>query len=476
MMFATGLKVMLAFSVAVGCASAQGTASDWARFRGPDGAGSMEDSAAPIEMSSEAGFVWKRTIPTGKSSPVLAGKRVFLTARDGERLLTIALDRDTGETVWTGEIIRTHVDRRNELNDGAAGSPATDGNSVYVFFPDFGLAAYSVEGQELWRRRLGPYDSARGISTSPLLVEGVIVLMIEQFVDSKVLGVDAATGKTLWSVPRPTSMGGSYATPVAYKAESGEMLAVVTHPFELVAYKPKTGEKVWSVGGLPHQPKSSPMVVGDTIIVGVQGDSSRGNLRTWERMLASADKNGDGAIKGEEVSITLADYDHDGDFDQQDYEQWVKEKSPASRLMAVRPRGSGDLTDQAVLWRVDRGVPRITTPLPYKGSLFLMRNGGILSALDLETGAVQKEGRLRNAIDEYFASPVGTNGRVLTLSRACGLTWIKAAPEWEILSSSELGDECFATPALGHDGVFVRTSTAIYRFADQAQQSDSGTN
>ena len=102
-----------------------------------------------------------------------------------------------------------------------------------------------------------------------------------------------------------------------------------------------------------------------------------------------------------------------------------------------------------------------------------MRNGGILSALDLETGAVQKEGRLRNAIGEYFASPVGTNGRILTLSRACGLTWIKAAPNWEVLSSSELGDECFATPALAHDGVFIRTSTAIYRFADRVQEGDS---
>jgi hypothetical protein len=83
---------------------------------------------------------------------------------------------------------------------------------------------------------------------------------------------------------------------------------------------------------------------------------------------------------------------------------------------------------------------------------------------------------LREAIDEYFASPVATNGRILTLSRSCQATWIKAAPEWEILSSSELGDECFATPALGHDGVFVRTSTTIYRFSDQAQESDSGKN
>ena len=209
-------------------------------------------------MSAEVGFVWKRAIPTGKSSPILVGDRVILTARDGERLLTMALSRRTGETLWTREIIRTHVDLRNELNEGATNTPATDGKSVYVFFADFGLAAYSVEGEELWRRKLGPFRSPRGISISPLLVDGVLVLMIEQLVDSEVLGIDSSTGETMWSVPRPISMGGSYATPVAYRSESGETLAVLTHPFELVAYKPKTGEQVWSVGGLPHQPKSSP--------------------------------------------------------------------------------------------------------------------------------------------------------------------------------------------------------------------------
>lgn len=158
-MFALPLRVMLACAIAFACAFAQETASEWTRFRGPDGAGSLEDSPAPIEMSSEAGFVWKRAIPTGKSSPILTGDRVIVTARDGERLLTVALSRRTGETLWTRKIIRTHVDRRNALNEGATDTPVTDGKSVYVFFADFGLAAYSVQGEELWRRKLGPFRS-----------------------------------------------------------------------------------------------------------------------------------------------------------------------------------------------------------------------------------------------------------------------------------------------------------------------------
>jgi hypothetical protein len=141
--------------------------------------------------------------------------------------------------------------------------------------------------------------------------------------------------------------------------------------------------------------------------------------------------------------------------------------------MAVRPRGRGDLTSQAVVWSIDRGVPRVTTPLAYNGVVYMVRNGGILGALDLATGQEHKTARLSGAIDEYFASPVAAGGKILTTSRSCKLTWIQAGADWETLKVNDLGEECFATPALGHDGIFVRTSSAMYRFAaNEARPQD----
>jgi outer membrane protein assembly factor BamB len=454
-----GLSVTLFFAVA------STMASDWTRFRGDGGAGVADGVPAPLEMSPDGGYAWKRTVLPGKSSPVLSGDRLFLTAYQDDRLITIAFDRDTGETLWTKEVQRAHLDDRHPNNDAAAPTPVTDGRSLYVFFADFGLVAYTVEGRELWRRPMGPFTGPRGIAASPLLIEGMLVLMIEQRKDGAVLGFDAESGELIWKVPRPTVLGGSFATPVSYRTAAGDEHAVVVSPFELAGYDPKTGEKLWRVGGLPHQPKSSPLVVGDVILVGVQGDSARGRLKSWEQMFSSLDKDGSGVVEEAEIQGTVADYDGDGVFGRADYDQWFVEKSPASLLMAVRPNGLGDLTAKAVLWSVDRGVPRVTTPVAYDGVVYLARNGGILSSIDLETGAVLKEGRLRDAIDEYFASPVATDGKILTSSRDCKLTWIKAAREWEILRVNDLLEECFATPALGHDGVFVRTTTALYRFA-----------
>ena len=449
----------------VAAAAAQG--ADWPRFRGEQAAGVFEGGPAPIQLRTDGGYVWKREVPSGKSSPVLAGRRLFLTGHKDDRLITLALDRSTGDPLWKRELTRSRTDQRNAVNDAAAPTPVTDGETVFVFFADFGLAAYTVEGEELWRRPLGPFTSPHGVASSPLLIDGMLVLMLEQLRGGEIIGVDAGTGEVKWSQPRPTSMGGSFATPVAYRTPAGERQAVVMSPFELSAYDPRTGEQQWRVGGLPHQPKSSPLVAGDLIVAGVQGDRARDSLKSWDEMLSDLDEDGDGHVKGEEIRGSIADYDHDGDFDQGDYRQWVLEKSPPSRLMAVRP-GDGrlDLTSKATIWTVDRGVPRVTTPLAYQGLLYLVRNGGILTVLDLETGAVKKEGRLRGAIDEYFASPVAAEGKVLAISRGCDASWIRAGEDWEILATSDLGEECFATPALGEDGVFIRTSEALYRFSE----------
>jgi outer membrane protein assembly factor BamB len=460
-------------------------AADWMRFRGPDAGGVAEAVPAPLEMNSTAGYIWKRQTPPGKSSPVLAGPRLFFTAHEPGRLLTIALDRETGETLWTRELRPRHTDERNPLNDAAVPTPVTDGQTLYVFFADFGLAAYTVEGRELWRRPLGPFTSPHGIASSPLLVDGMLVLLLEQLDDGAVIGVDASTGEPKWKAPRPASIGGSFATPVAYRTPEGALQAVVTSPFELAAYDPKTGEKLWRVAGLAHQPKSSPFLAGDLILTGVQEDNARGRLKSWEETVSDLDRDGSGVIESHEIRGAIADYDRDGIFGRADYEQWVVEKSPPSRLMAVRPRGRGDLTSQAVVWNVDRGVPRVTTPLAYNGIVYMVRNGGILGAFDLATGHEHKTARLSGAIDEYFASPVAAGGRILTTSRNCKLTWIAPGPEWETLKVNDLGtaseqggsngqsEECFATPALGHDGIFVRTSSALYRFAtSDVQQQD----
>jgi outer membrane protein assembly factor BamB len=139
-------------------------------------------------------------------------------------------------------------------------------------------------------------------------------------------------------------------------------------------------------------------------------------------------------------------------------------------LYALRPgAGRGDLTDSAVLWRYEKGLPNIPSPVLYKNVLYMLKEGGILTALDPASGSVLKQGRLEGALEPYFASPVAGDGKLFTVSLNGKLAVIEAGPEWKILSVSDLGEECWATPAIAGGRLYVRTASAIYCFGNKPQ-------
>src|SRR5258706_3376144 len=94
----------------------------------------------------------------------------------------------------------------------------------------------------------------------------------------------------------------------------------------------------------------------------------------------------------------------------------------------------------------------------------MLGEGGVLPALNPATGEVLKQGRLQGALDPYFASPVAADDKIFTMSLNGKLAVLKAGPEWEILSVSDLGEECWATPAIADGRLYVRTVSAIYCF------------
>src|ERR1700722_14881529 len=123
--------------------------ADWPQFRGPDGSGLCASCGPlPTEFGPQKNVLWKTELPAGKSSPVLAGDHIFLTAAEGDDLITICLSRINGEIQWRRAVHATKREYQNRLNHRAAPSAVTDGNSVFVFFADFGLIAYDFAGKE----------------------------------------------------------------------------------------------------------------------------------------------------------------------------------------------------------------------------------------------------------------------------------------------------------------------------------------
>jgi hypothetical protein len=161
----------------------------------------------------------------------------------------------------------------------------------------------------------------------------------------------------------------------------------------------------------------------------------------------------------------LFDLDGSGWLDQREFAAFQARNAARSGFYGLRPGVKGDATAN-IVWSYDKGLPNIPSPLLLGGALFLLREGGILSSLDPATGAVIKQARVEGALGNYFASPVAADGKLYLASQEGKLAVLKAAAAWEVLKVNDLGEECWATPAIDGGAVFVRTQAALYCFRE----------
>jgi outer membrane protein assembly factor BamB len=101
--------------------------------------------------------------------------------------------------------------------------------------------------------------------------------------------------------------------------------------------------------------------------------------------------------------------------------------------------------------------------------MYLMKEGGIVTSLDPVKGDILKQGRTPDALEDYYASPVAGDGKIFLISASGKVTVLKAAAQWEILSTNDLGEEVWATPAIAGNNLYIRTRTALYSFANAAK-------
>ena len=202
------------FVAATACAAD----ANWPRWRGPRGDGHAAEAGLPIRWDASS-VEWKTPLKgSGHSSPVIWGQRLFLTTAldDGKQRLVLCLDARGGQVLWekvawTGEPEKSHV-----LNGWASATCATDGEVVVAFFGRGGLHAYSVDGQHLWSRDLGPFESPWGTAASPVIVGDLVIQNGDSDRDAFIEAFDRRTGQTVWRRQRPDHRG--WSTPLVLRA------------------------------------------------------------------------------------------------------------------------------------------------------------------------------------------------------------------------------------------------------------------
>jgi outer membrane protein assembly factor BamB len=277
-----------------------------------------------------------------------------------------------------------------------------------------------------------------------------------------------------------------YSTPTVYQPKDGPKQILVPESFQLSAYSVDDGHRVWWVRGLACEMKSVLSITGDVAYVngwGFPQNQAGSQVPTvpFDEGLAKYDVNKDGRISGNEITgdapmdkmlssksgFPAFDLDGNGSLDAKEWDVFRAMLASENGLQAISLGGKGDMTASAIKWRYLRPVPQVPSTLLYKDVLFMVNDSGILIAFDPATGNVLKQGRLKGAMDKYFASPVGADGKVYLASQDGTVSVVDAKGAWEIIAVNALDDEVFATPAIADGEIFVRTKSALYAFGSR---------
>ena len=193
----------------------------------------------------------------------------------------------------------------------------------------------------------------------------------------------------------------------------------------------------------------------------------------FDEGLKAFDSNKDGRVQFEESRSNQEAHEHfgwmdangDGVIDRAEYDVIRNAGAAGHGLTALKPGGKGNVTATNVAWREKKRYPNVAAPLLYKGVLYVVETGGIITSFDAQTGEALKTGRSEKAIEEYYSSPVAADNKVIMVSESGRITVLKAGGQWEILAVNDLDEEVWATPAIANGTVYIRTRTALYAFS-----------
>ncbi len=468
-------------AVALVCAGASfASADNWPQFRGPNGTARPERNLPlPTEIGPTQNVIWKTDLPPGHSSPAVWGDHIFLTGvkdkGEQKQLVTIGIDRKTGKVLWEAEAPHEKLEEIHTIGSHAQPSPATDGERVVSFFGSSGMYCYDLAGKLLWSIKMGPFNNGFGAGSSPIIVDDAVILSQDHDTDSFLLKLNKKTGEVMWKVDR-SEFPRNYCTPVVWEVE-GKKQIVVAATLRVIGYEFESGKELWTVRGIARAVCSTPTIGPDNTLYvpswAAGGDAGeRITIVPFDTKIKEVDKNADNLIVKEELAkddpfnsrFPQVDRDKTGTITREEYEYFrgLFDKSE-NNIVAIKPGGAGDVSTSHVLWKHSKQLPFCSSPVFYDGTLFTVKDGGILTSLNAVSGKPFKQGRL-TATNEYYSSPIAADGKVYLLNDEGKLSVISAEASWTSLHSADFGEPTHATPAVADGRIYLRTASKLYCF------------
>ncbi len=452
--------------------------SEVSYFRSDLGLADDDRFSLPVDLGNESVQLWRTELLPGHSSPCVSGDSIFLTTYDAQqqKLATVALDRTTGQVRWTALAPVQSIEQVHPTGSPASPTPASNGRQIFVSFGSCGLLAYSLDGQLLWHRPLGPYQDEFGAASSPILVDDKVILNEDHDIGSFMIAVDQKTGQPIWKTERPQATR-SYSTPIVLQRGDAKQI-VIAGSRQLVAYDVNTGRQLWWYDGLSRLVDSTPVIHDGLIYLATWspgGDAdSRIAMEPFSEACKSFDANHNELLSREELPAGGAvlerfyriDLNQDGSLDQ---DEWARHamvfEQSQNVAVALEPGSSGKLSDQYVRWTYTRGLPTVPSSVVYADTMTMVKDSGIVTVLDISKGQMLKQFRSAGR-GNYYASLVAGDGKVYMASESGVVTILKAGPEAELLGSHDFSERIMATPVIRQGVIYLRTEKALYALAE----------
>lgn len=407
-----GISCLVATSVLGVAAGPHG----WARFHGVDGRGDAGDAKLPAEWTADD-YTWRRDLGSRDvGSPIIFGDNVYyLTSRPNSAQIALeSVDVRNGKLRWAREFEQTahHLHKRNTF---ASSTPASDADYVFAAWAEPAhtyLKCFDHDGNEVWSRDFGPWQSQHGFGTSPRIHGDLVLLMNSQQAEqlkpgqspgeSRVIAVSRSTGETVWETELDATRS-CYGVPAVFKSGGMTQIIDANTGNGMFGLDAETGKMLWNLKVFEMRCCSTPLIL-DDVAIGSSGSGGGGN-----------------------------------------------------HLVAVRiPTKPGQEPEQ--IYRIDRGAPYVPTPVLKDGRLFMIDDKGIASCVDAKTGEKIWMERIGG---NFGASPLLVGDTLLLISLDGQATLVRASDRFEEIGKFDLGGPVGASPAFADGRLLLRIGNEI---------------
>ncbi len=383
-------------------------AQNWPNWRGPNGDGTSIETNLPVKWDSITNVLWKSPVPgTGYASPVIWGDRLFTASAnlDTKERILLCYDADNGDLLWQKTVVETSLEKKHSDNSYASGTPATDGKLIYVSFldgDDVVVAAYNFAGEKIWLQRPGKFYSPHGFSCSPALFEDKVIINGNSKKGGFLAALDKTNGEIIWKIPHNESAH-SFSTPI-FRELAGKTQMIFGGNKEIASYNPDDGSRYWFVEGPSEDFCSSPVY----------------NEKSDLVIMSSA---------------------------------W-----PQRLLLAIKPDGTGNVSDSHVVWQTKEGAVYVPSPICTDDYLFTTMTNGRVFCIEVATGKIL----WKENLGKQYASPVLAAGLIYMPNDEGVITVIKPGVSFEFIAKNSIGERMNASPAISNGRIYLRGNKHIF--------------